>query len=34
VSGPIERLTREPGRVFGPPVVAAAREVEAAAGFS
>lgn len=34
VSGPIERLTREPGPSFGPPVVAAARQIEAAAGLS
>ncbi len=30
VSGPIERLTRNPGRRYGPAVVAAARQVEAA----
>ena len=34
VSGPIERLTRDPGSSFGPPVVAAAREIEVAAGLS
>jgi DNA-binding IclR family transcriptional regulator len=30
VSGPIERLSRQPGRRFGPAVAAAARAVEAA----
>jgi DNA-binding IclR family transcriptional regulator len=32
VSGPVERLSRQPGRRFGPRVVAAARQVEAALG--
>jgi DNA-binding IclR family transcriptional regulator len=30
VSGPIERMSRQPGERFGPPVVAAAEEVAAA----
>jgi DNA-binding IclR family transcriptional regulator len=34
VSGPIERLTRDPGPSFGPAVAAAAREIEAAAGLN
>lgn len=34
VSGPTERLTRDPGPSFGPPVIAAAREIEVAAGLS
>ena len=34
VSGPIERLTREPGPSFGPSVVAAAHEIRVAAGLS
>lgn len=34
VSGPIERLSRDPGPVFGPPVVAAAIEIERAAGLA
>jgi DNA-binding IclR family transcriptional regulator len=34
VSGPIERLSRDPGPVFGPPVVAAAGEIERAAGLA
>ncbi|MEQ8840177.1 MAG: helix-turn-helix domain-containing protein [Acidimicrobiales bacterium] len=33
VSGPIERLTRDPGPVFGPPVVAAAAAIARAAGL-
>jgi DNA-binding IclR family transcriptional regulator len=32
VSGPIERLTRQPGRRYGEAVVAAARRVESAVG--
>lgn len=34
VSGPIERLSRDPGPVFGPPVVAASIEIERAAGLA
>jgi len=34
VSGPVERLTRDPGARFGPAVVAAAAQVAAAAGFT
>jgi hypothetical protein len=34
VSGPIERLTRQPGPRFGPPVVLAARAVADAAGLT
>ncbi|CAB4773334.1 unannotated protein [freshwater metagenome] len=30
VSGPIERLTRQPGTKYGPAVMAAARRVEQA----
>jgi DNA-binding IclR family transcriptional regulator len=33
VSGPIERTTRQPGRRYGPAVVAAARRVEREAGL-
>lgn len=33
VSGPIERLTRQPGPTFGPPVLRAARSVADAAGL-
>jgi DNA-binding IclR family transcriptional regulator len=33
VSGPIERTTRQPGRRYAAAVVAAARRLEAAAGF-
>lgn len=33
VSGPIERLTRDPGPVIGPPVVEAATSIAAAAGL-
>ena len=33
VSGPIERLTRDPGSVFGPAVVEAARRVAQEAGL-
>jgi len=33
VSGPIERLTRTPGPVFGPAVVAAAKAIALAAGL-
>lgn len=33
VSGPIERLTRDPGPSFGPPVVAAAQAIMQAAGL-
>jgi DNA-binding IclR family transcriptional regulator len=33
VSGPIERISREPGRRYGDAVVAAARRIEAAAGL-
>jgi DNA-binding IclR family transcriptional regulator len=34
VSGPIERLTREPGERYADAVMAAARRIEAEAGFS
>jgi DNA-binding IclR family transcriptional regulator len=34
VSGPIERLTRDPGATFGPPVLQAAHAIAAAAGVS
>ena len=34
VSGPVERTTRNPGRRYGPQVVAAARAVERAAGLT
>lgn len=34
VSGPIERLTRDPGPTFGPPVVVAAEAIADAAGLS
>ena len=33
VSGPLERLTRAPGRGYGDQVAAAARAIEEAAGF-
>ena len=33
VSGPIERLTRDPGSLFGPAVVEAARRVAQEAGL-
>jgi DNA-binding IclR family transcriptional regulator len=33
VSGPIERTTRQPGRRYGTAVIAAAREIEQAAGL-
>jgi DNA-binding IclR family transcriptional regulator len=33
VSGPIERTGRDPGRRYAAAVTAAAREIEAAAGF-
>lgn len=33
VSGPIERLSRDPGPIFGPPVVVAAGAIAAAAGL-
>jgi DNA-binding IclR family transcriptional regulator len=34
VSGPIERTSREPGRRYGAAVVAAARQIEVAAGLA
>ncbi|GJM38512.1 MAG: IclR family transcriptional regulator [Acidimicrobiales bacterium] len=34
VSGPIERLSRDPGPTFGPPVVVAAAAIARAAGLS
>jgi DNA-binding IclR family transcriptional regulator len=34
VSGPIDRLTRTPGKLHANAVVAAARELSKAAGFS
>ena len=34
VSGPVERTSREPGRKYAPAVVAAARAIEAAAGYA
>ncbi len=33
VSGPVERLTRDPGPAFGPAVAAAARAIESATGL-
>jgi DNA-binding IclR family transcriptional regulator len=34
VSGPLERLSRSPGPIYGPSVVAAARAIEEAAGLT